>query len=174
MLIKCRQAEGLLPLQYLSAGLGEGSGGSSAAPVEGLTPRPELQSQVSRRAIGGRGGRAAQGVLVETGGGPSRRRRVRPRGRAPVLPPPTAGPHVVDDHGLVGDNVVGLHGRPGPAPPSGGAARGTRGLADLDRRRSRHCTTPLPSRAHSLRQPPRGWLEDAPQPRPITAPTCAD
>lgn len=56
---------------------------------------------------------------------PSRRRRVRPGGRAPALPP-AAGPHVVDDHGLVGDDIVGLHGRAGPGRPcpAGGRQEG--------------------------------------------------
>lgn len=51
------------------------------------------------------------------------------RARLPFSPPPppAAGPHVVDDHGLVGDDVVGLHGQARPALPSRRAAGGTCG-----------------------------------------------
>ena len=55
--------------------------------------------------------------------------------------PPVAKPHVVDDHGLVGDDIVGLHGRAGPALPSRRAAVVTNGWqagrrADRDHRGS--------------------------------------
>ena len=62
------------------------------------------------------------------GWGPSRCCRVRPGGGAPAFPP-AAGPHVVDDHGLVGDDVVGLHGGAGSALPSRQAAGRTSGPA---------------------------------------------
>lgn len=45
MLTEGRRSHGLPPLQDLPAGLGEGSGSGSAAPVEGPAPRRGLQSQ---------------------------------------------------------------------------------------------------------------------------------
>lgn len=71
-------------------------------------------------------------------------------------PPPAAGPYVVDNHGLVGDDVVGLHGRAESALPSRRAAGGTRGLragglrTDGSRRR---CATPLPPGGRTLGRP---------------------
>lgn len=41
--------------------------------------------------------------------------------------PPAARPHIVDDHGLVSDDVVGLHGPAEPALPSRRAAGGPAG-----------------------------------------------
>lgn len=42
-------------------------------------------------------------------------------------PPPAARPHIVDDHRLVSDDVVGLHGPAEPALPSRRAAGGPAG-----------------------------------------------
>lgn len=42
-------------------------------------------------------------------------------------PSPAARPHIVDDHGLVSDDVVGLHGPAEPALPSRRAAGGPAG-----------------------------------------------
>lgn len=70
-------------------------------------------------------------------------------------PPPAAGPYVVDHHGLVGDDVVGLHGRAKSALPSRRAAGGTRGLRAGGLRTDgsrRCCATPLPPGGRTL-----GW-----------------
>lgn len=96
--------------------------------------------------------------------------RAPPGAGHPPSPTP-AGPHVVDDHGLVGDDVVGLHGRAGPALPSRRAARRTGGLADGDSCDSRREAAPLPLNAQPTRAR-RGFPEGSP--RPIRAPTRPD
>ena len=82
--------------------------------------------------------------------------------------PPVAKPHVVDDHGLVGDDIVGLHGRAGPALPSRRAEVVTNGWqagrrADRDHRGSRRAAAPLPPQARSLREPGGEFQEGGPR-----------
>lgn len=76
---------------------------------------------------------------------------LRPRGGSQPSPHPTphprCRPHIVDDHGLVSDDVVGLHGPAEPALPSRLAAGGpagykARGETWTDRTPD---TAPLPS-----------------------------
>lgn len=93
------------------------------------------------------------------GQGPARRRRVRPGGREPALPP-AAGPHVVDDHGLVGDDIVGLHGPAGPGRPCP-AGRRQEGLAN---RRAGRRTGP-----RQLQRPGRAPPTRSAQPTPAPA-----
>lgn len=83
------------------------------------------------------------------------RRRRRPRRRSQPSLPPGARPHIVDDHGLVGDDVVGLHGPAEPAQPSRRAAGGPAG----SRARGRTRTDATP--------------DAAPHPSPSALPTRA-
>lgn len=81
------------------------------------------------------------------------RRRVRPLGGTQPSPNPAVPTHIVDDHGLVGDDVVGLHGRAEPALPSRWAAGGPAGYKASGRTRT------------------AATLDGAPRPSPSTLPT---
>lgn len=105
---------GPLRLQHLPAGPkelrctgGAGSRTRATKPTEQESPWRTWRAGSARR------------TSRDRRGSPPGATACAPEGRAPVLPP-AAGPHVVDDHGLVGDNVVGLHGRARPALPSAG------------------------------------------------------
>lgn len=148
--------------------LAQDSGRGSAAPARGWPPRPGLRA---RRV---RGVGSAERTSSD-GRSPSPRRRVQPGSGEPALPP-AAGPHVVDDHRLVGDDVVGLHGQAGPGRPcpAGGLQEG---LADQraggpDGYSSGLGAAPLPPEGRSLRSPGERYRGRAP--RPITAPTWVD
>lgn len=88
-------------------GLGQGLGGAGWGWPRGPGYR-------ARRAREPREGAARRGPAQAGGFSPAPPHATRERG---ARPPPAAGPHVVDDHGLVGDDVVGLHGRAGPGRP---------------------------------------------------------
>lgn len=111
------------------------------------TPRPWVRGPASREPAGSARGTSPGGRSS------SRRRRVRPEGRAPALPPP-AGPHVVDDHGLVGDDIVGLHGQAGPGRPCPAGGRQDR----LVNRRAGRRTGPLQLQTRSRAPPTRSAL----------------
>lgn len=120
----------------------------------GLGQGPHGPGYRARRARGPRAGAACGGPAQAGGFLPAPPHATRGRG---ARPPPAAGPHVVDDDGLVGDDVVGLHGRAGPGRPCPAGGRQEK-LADAqtggpDRSGSRRGAAPLPSGARSLREP---------------------
>lgn len=92
-----------------------------------------------------------------------------------ALPLPVAGPHVVDDHGLIGDDVVGLHGRAGPALPSRRAAGGTGSW--IHRLRTAEPPDPVaphPSHPQCATYAGPAGLSGGSVSQPITAPTWVD
>lgn len=146
------------------AGLGQGLRGAGRGWPHGPGYRARRARGPQERA-GSRAPAQAGGFL------PAPPHATRGRG---ARPPPAAGPHIVDDHRLVGDDVVGLHGRAGPAQQAG-RRRNWR-----MRRRMRADPTaaatdagPRPSRPKRAAYASR-MLPGRRAPRPIIAPNWAD
>lgn len=137
----------------------------AAAPQHRWRDRPHGAGYRAREQESPRRSRRAGRAWTTSRGGrtPPRPSACAPGGGAPALPP-TAGPHVVDDHGLVGDNVVGLHGPAGRPCPAGGLqeapASGQAGGPGR-RRLQTPCRAPPTPRAQPT-PAPRGLLGGGP------------